>query len=293
MKVLVTGATGKIGSSVVPELLKRGVDVRVLVRKQSAQSMFPSEVEIAVGDLLDPLSIQKALTGINKLFLLTAVVPDELPQALIACNLAKRFKIEQITYLSIIRAEQAPEVPHFAAKVAVEKALRELGIPFTILRPAPFFQNDAAFRDLLLGPGVYPNPIGTEGTAAVDTRDIAEAAAITLTEQGHLGKSYELVGPALLKGPDVAALWSRLLGKAVFYPGTDLDVWEAQMRNILPAHLAYDLRLMFDSIIEKGLTATQWQMEHVTKLLGRPARTYEAYAQELAQQWAADGTQTA
>ena len=284
MKVLVTGATGKIGSLVVPELLKRGVHVRVLVRKQSS---FPSQVEVVVGDLLDPVAVRSALSGVNKLFLLNALVPDEIPQALIACNLAKRLGIEQITYLSIIRAEQAPEVPHFAAKLAAEKAIRALSVPFTILRPAPFYQNDAAFKDLLLGPGVYPNPIGVEGTAAVDVRDIAEAAAVTLTEPGHLGKTYELVGPTLLNGPDVAALWSRLLSKAVVYPGADLDAWETQMRSFMPAYLAYDLRLMFDSILEKGLAATKWQMDRVTKLLGHPARSYEAFAQELAQGWTA------
>ena len=84
MKVLVTGATGKVGSAVVAELVQRGADVRVLVRKQPKEGSLPHGVEIALGDLLDPVSVEKALVGVDRLFLLNGVVADELTQALIA-----------------------------------------------------------------------------------------------------------------------------------------------------------------------------------------------------------------
>jgi uncharacterized protein YbjT (DUF2867 family) len=77
MKVLVTGGTGTVGSKVIDELLHRGVKVRALIRKQSAAKL-PVGVETLVGDLLDPISVEKALQGVDKLYLLVAVVPDEL-----------------------------------------------------------------------------------------------------------------------------------------------------------------------------------------------------------------------
>jgi uncharacterized protein YbjT (DUF2867 family) len=104
-------------------------------------------------------------------------------------------------------------VPHFASKYAVEEAIRAGGIPYTILRPAYFAQNERRLRPELTGHGVYPIPAGNQGLAVVDIRDLAEAAAISLTEEGHNGKTYDLVSSEMLRGPDAAATWSRLLGK--------------------------------------------------------------------------------
>jgi len=98
MKILVTGGTGRIGAGVLRELKKRGADVRVLVRKNGTS--LPDGVEVAVGDLLDPVSVQKAMDGVDKLYLLNAVSPDELTQGLIAYDLAKKLKLKHIVYHS-------------------------------------------------------------------------------------------------------------------------------------------------------------------------------------------------
>src|SRR5450631_2143347 len=193
MKVLVTGATGNVGSVVVRELLKRGAKVRALIRKPDAAQKLPASVEVAIGDLLDPVSVEKAMQGVDKLFLINAVVTDELTQALIAYGIAKRIGLKHVTYLSVFKVDEFRDVPHFASKLAVENALREFGVPYTILRPGYYIQNDGMLKDALNGAGVYPMPIGTAGIAAVDVRDIAEAAAISLTEEGHEGQTYDLV----------------------------------------------------------------------------------------------------
>jgi uncharacterized protein YbjT (DUF2867 family) len=141
MKILVTGGTGTVGSKVIDELLHRGVKVRALIRKQSAAKL-PVSVETLVGDLLGPVSIEKALQGVDKLYLLVAVVLDELTQGLIAADLAKRLKLQQIVYHSVFKADIFKDVPHFASKLAIENALREFDLPFTIVRPNYFYQND-------------------------------------------------------------------------------------------------------------------------------------------------------
>ena len=289
MKVLVTGATGTVGSELVKALLQRGADVRALTRKQPNPGTFPGAVEIALGDLTDPLSVAEAMKGVHKLFLLNGNVADELTQALTAYGLAKKAGLKHVTYLSVFKADQFLEVPHFAAKSTVEEALRVGGLPYTILRPGYFFQNERRLKPVLTGPGVYPIPAGNQGLAAVDVCDIAEAAAISLTQEGHAGKTYDLVSSEMLSGPGAAATWSKLLGKKITYAGhADFDGFEAQLRKTgMPSWAAYDLRVMFQGYVEGGLTNTEDQTARFAALLGHQPRTYSNFAAELAKEWAA------
>jgi len=283
MKILVTGGTGHVGSEVVRELQKRRADVRILIRKEGTPA--PDGVEVMVGDLLDPISVQKALHGVDKLYLLNAVTPDELTQGLIACDLARKLKLKNIVYHSVYRVEHFRDVPHFASKLAIEGALREFDVPFTVIRPNYFFQNDASLKDPLTKAGIYPMPLGTVGISAVDIRDIAEAAAIALTTDGHYGKTYNLNGPEVLSGPGIASIWSRLLGKEIRYPGENMDDFEEQMRDQAPSWSAFDIRMMFQGYLERGFTAGRGDLETLTELLGHSPRRYEDFARQTALAW--------
>jgi uncharacterized protein YbjT (DUF2867 family) len=282
MKILVTGGTGRVGSEVVKELQKRNADIRLLVRKDDAPA--PS-VESAIGDLLDPVSVEKAMDGVDKLYLLNAVLPDELTQGLIAYDLAKKLKLRHVVYHSVFRVEHFKDVPHFASKFAMESALREFDIPFTIIRPNYFIQNDATLKDALTKTGIYPMPLGQVGISAVDIRDIAEAAAIALTSDGHFGKTYNLNGPDVLSGPKIASIWSGLLGKEIRYAGDDMDAFEQQMRKTGPSWSAFDIRMMFEGYLERGFTAEDGDLETLTKLLGHAPRRYEDFARETFLKW--------
>jgi uncharacterized protein YbjT (DUF2867 family) len=289
MKVLVTGATGTVGGEVVKALLERGADVRAFTRRQPKLGTFPGAVEIALGDLTDPVSVAEAIKGVDALFLLTGNVADEFTQALTAYGLAKRAGLKHVTYLSVFNADQFLEVPHFAAKYAVEEAIRAGGMPYTILRPGYFVQNERRLKPVLTGPGVYPVPAGNKGLAVVDVRDIAELAAISLTEEGHKGETYDLVSSELLSGQGAVATWSKLLGKEITYAGHgDFDGFEAQLRNTgSPSWLAYDLRVMFQGYVERGFSNTEDQTARFAALLGHEPRTYSGFAEELAKEWAA------
>ena len=188
MKILVIGGTGKVGAEVVKELQKRQADIRLFVRKDGTPT--PPGVEVAIGDLLDPVSVEKAMHGVDKLYLLNAVSPDELTPGLIPYNLAKKLRLKHIVYHSVFRVEHFKDVPHFASKLAIESALREFEVPFTIIRPNYFIQNDATLKDALMKAGIYPAPLGNIGVSVVDIRDIAEATAIVLTSDEHDGKTY-------------------------------------------------------------------------------------------------------
>jgi len=279
----VIGGTGNVGAEVVKELQKRKANIRLLVRKEAATT--PQGVEVAVGDLLDPVSVQMALRGVDKLYLLNAVAPDELTQGLIAYDLAKRLKLKHVVYHSVFAVDRFKDVPHFASKLAIEQAMREFDVPFTIIRPNYFFQNDATLRDPLTKDGIYPMPLGQAGISAVDIRDIAEAAAIALTSGGHFGKTYNLNGPDLLSGPKIASIWSGLLDKEIRYAGDDMDAFEEQMSKRAPSWSAFDIRMMFQGYLERGFGAEAGDVETLTDLLGHKPRRYEDFARETALAW--------
>jgi uncharacterized protein YbjT (DUF2867 family) len=283
MKILVTGGTGNVGAQVVKELQKRNADIRLLVRKQDAAT--PKGLEVAIGDLLDPVSVEKALDGVEKLYLLNAVVPDELTQGLIAYDLAKRLELKHIVYHSVFRVEHFKDVPHFASKLAIENAVRAFDVPFTVIRPNYFFQNDATLKDPLTKAGIYPMPLGKVGISAVDIRDIAEATAIALTSDGHFGKTYNLNGPEVLSGPKMASIWGGLLGKEIRYSGDDMHAFEEQMRKRAPSWSAFDIRMMFQGYLERGFVAEAGDIETLTDLLAHPPRRYQNFASETILNW--------
>jgi hypothetical protein len=130
-------------------------------------------------------------------------------------------------------------------------------------------------------------PLGQAGISAVDIRDIAEAAAIALTSDGHLGKTYNLNGPNVLSGPTMASIWSGLLGKEIRYSGDDMDAFEEQMRTRAPSWSAFDIRMMFEGYLERGFAAEAGDIQTLTGLLGHPPRRYEDFAAETAALWKA------
>lgn len=285
MTTLVLGGTGTVGSAVVQELLKRGELVQVATRSEEKIKTLPEKVQGVVGDLIDPSTYGKMFSGVERLFLLNAVSFSETQEGLAALNEAKKAGVQRIVYLSIHNVETGPYIPHFANKLLVEKALKESRIPYTILRPNNFFQNDYWFKDALLQYSVYPQPIGDIGISRVDIRDIAEAAAIALTENGHEGKTYALVGPMPINGHAAAELWSTNLGKKINYAGNDLDAWEKEALKMLPAWMVYDFRLMYALFQEKGLEATEKELKEVERLLGHPPRSFASFVAETAENW--------
>src|SRR5689334_6646816 len=179
MSILVIGATGTIGSLITQRLADAGAEVKALVR-QPGKRLFSAGVTAVVADLTDVPSMRVALSSVRTLFLLNAVTPDEVTQALITLNLAHEAGIERIVYLSVIHADKFTNVPHFTGKHTVERMIESLDIPATILRPAYFMQNERMVQQAIQNYGVYPMPIGSAGVAMIDTRDIADVAVAEL-----------------------------------------------------------------------------------------------------------------
>lgn len=279
-KTVVIGGTGTVGSLVVKELLARGEDVRVMTRSADRIGSLPKGVEGVVGNMLQPESLPAVFAGADKLFLVTPLDRDETMQGIDAVDAAVAAGIKRIVYLSVHQADKSLDIPHFVSKLPVEGVIRSSGVEYTILRPNNFYQNDLSMLDTIRA-GIYPQPCGDVGTHRVDARDIAEAAAIALTQPGHSGKTYSIVGPRSWSGPQTAAFLTEHLGKPVAYIGNDLKAWSAQMRNFMPGWLARDLEIMYQYFLDRGLLATQAEVDEITALLGHPPRTYEAFIQEV------------
>lgn len=285
MTILVTGATGTVGRQVAEQLVKRGADVRALVRNP-AKADVPAGVAVVEGDLLDVDSLRNAFSGVSTFFLLNAVVPDEFTQALIALNLAREAGIERIVYLSVIHSDIYVNVPHFAGKFSVERMIEQMGLNATILRPAYFINNDITVKDVVTGHGVYPMPIGSKGLAMVDARDIGEIAAIELLRREQADAPLpldriNLVGPDTLTGTDVAAIWRDVLGRQVAYAGDDTAGFEQNLRQFMPAWMAFDMHLMTERFLTDGMLPEAGDVERLTTLLGRPLRSYRDFAAEI------------
>ena len=286
MTILVTGATGNVGRQVVEQLVKRGARVRALVR-DSAKAEFPAGVSVVQGDLLDVDSLRHAFSGVSTLFLLNAVVPDEFTQALIALNVAREAGVERLVYLSVIHSDRYLNVPHFAGKFGVERMIEAMGFNATILRPAYFMQNELTIKDVVLGHGVYPMPIGSKGLAMVDARDIAEVAAIELVRRENASgplplTRINLVGPDTLTGADVAAIWTKVLGRPIAYGGDDTAGFEKSLRQFMPGWMAFDMRLMSERFLDLGMIPDAGDVAQLNALLGHPLRSYHDFAAEIA-----------
>ena len=289
MSILVTGSTGAIGSQVVKGLAAQGAAVQALTRNPD-KATFPDGVRAVAGEMTDVESMRAALQGVDTLFLLNAVVADEVTQALITLGLAREAGIQRIVYFSVQNSDLFTDVPHFSGKYTVERAIEQLNLPATVLRPSYFMQNDMMMKDVLLQHGVYPMPIGDLGVAMIDTRDIAEIATASLLRRHQATtplprEVIELVGPDTLTGKDAAGIWAETLGKPVSYGGNDLPGFEKNMASRAPSWSAYDIRLMLARFQSDGMLPKPGAIEIMTGILGHAPRSYRDFAKETAAPW--------
>lgn len=291
MNILVTGSTGTIGNLVVQGLAAQGAHVHALTRDPDKAS-FPIGVTTVKGDMTDIPSMRAALKNVDSLFLLNAVVADEVTQAISTLSLAREAGIQRIVYLSVLNSDIYTDVPHFTGKYTVERMIAQYDLPVTVLRPSYFMQNDALLRDGLLKQGRYGMPIGDVGVSMVDVRDIAEIAVTSLLRRARADaplprEVIEITGPEALTGDALAKIWYDVLGKPVTYGGNDLEAYEGFLAGVMPSWSAYDLRLMLGRFHTDGMLGKPHAVEILTGLLGHPPRRYRDFAEALAISWQA------
>ena len=289
MNILLIGGTGTVGTQTMRELLGRKIHPSVLTRSAEKARQLPAGVRGVVGDLSQPETLPPALEGVDRLILITPLTPSEVAEGLRAVRLAREAGVRRIVFMSIHDVEKVPEAPHFSAKIAIEHAIRESGIPWTFIKPNNFFQNDYWFKQTLVDYGIYPQPYGSVGMSRVDTRDIAETLATATVEDGHEGRSYPLAGHDAVTGESTAATWGRHLGRDVRYAGDDLDAWETQTRQYMPDWAVDDWVIMYRYFQRKGLRASDEDLQQQARILKHPPRRFEDFVKETAAAWRGAG----
>jgi uncharacterized protein YbjT (DUF2867 family) len=287
--ILVVGSTGTIGSSVVRALANYDVEVTALGSKRRGKEL-PANATFVEGDVRDIDFMRQLVARSRTVFLLHPVVNDESTRSVLTLSLIRDAGVERVVYLSMQSSDTWTDVPHAAAKFAAERMIEDRKVPATILRPHYFFQNDTGLRELLVEQDLYPMPIGAIGISMVDARDVGEVAAIELAKREKSAQplpteTIQIAGPHTLTGESISKLWSDVLGRTVRYVGDDLASFEKQVRAQMPPDMAYDLVLMFRRFQEQGYLDRGNAAKELAKRLGRPLRTYRAFAEERKAEW--------
>ena len=231
--ILITGAAGKTGRAIIQALNIKGAAVRALVHRpeQARLAKESGAQEIVVGDMRIQATMDQATQGARAVYhVCPNVSPDEVSIGQAAIMAARAAGVEHFVYHSVLHP-QTEAMPHHWQKLRVEEQLFESGLPCTILQPTAYMQNALAHWDSILTRGVYPVPFAVETRLSlVDLRDVAEAAAIVLTEAGHVGATYELVGTEAMSQAEVARVLGQQLGRPVRAQTTSIEAWEQRAR---------------------------------------------------------------
>ncbi len=269
--ILVTGATGNIGSAVVPALLDRGAPVRVLVRDAAkAQRAFGDRVEIIEGDLADVASVKAALDGAEKVFLNTPSLDGfvDLQRPLI--DAAAQAGIAHLVRISVMGADLTSPISYARGHAALDAHLASTALPWTVLAPSGYFQNLLSSAETIKQGALY----GSAGDGAVgflDTRDIAEVAATILTSDGHVGQTHKLTGGQAITYAEIAAAFQAELGHDVAYVDVPPEAFGQSLRGFgLPDSQVRDILALFE-VFKAGYAATV--TPDVAQILGREPRT--------------------
>lgn len=269
--VLVTGATGTVGSALVPALQTRGVAVRAMVR--NPDRAVPG-VDNVVADLNDPTSVAAALDGVDAAFLNTPSVQDAAQLQIRFADLARQAGTKRLVLLSQYAAAPDSPVRFLRWHAEVEAYVARLGLDHTVLRPNLYLQALLGFAGTI-AQGWFAAPIGDAAVSAIDTRDIAAAAAAVLTTDGHTGRTYTLTGPRAVTHPEIAAALSAATGRTITFQQAPADQFAAALAGILPpwqlAGLVEDY-----AHYERGEAAQVYPA--VEELTGRPARDVTEFA---------------
>ena len=236
--ILVTGATGNIGSQVVKQLLSDAPDVSIKAAVHSSQNVkqvkSDDRVKVIQIDYNKAETLREALNGVDKLFLLTPDVPNAADLASDVIIEAKKAGIKQIVKQSVMGAALEADVGTMRLHRQVEKFIEQSGIPFTFLRPNEFMQNFINFHSpSIKGNNAFYIPLEDAKVSLVDVRDIAAVAVKSLIDKDkHKNKTYLITGPEALSYHQVAGILSSTTGRKINYVNISDGEARAAMKEI-------------------------------------------------------------
>ena len=231
--ILLTGASGKTGRAVIKALVAKGECVHAFVHRdhQVSAARALGAKEVSVGSLADVAALIRAAAEVQGIYHICPNVSSaEVSYSKAVITAALACGVKRVTFHSVLHP-QIEAMPHHWDKLRVEELLLQSGLDVTILQPTSYMQNILGGWQSIMQEGVYriPYPVETR-LSLVDLEDVAEVAALVLSEPGHVGATYELVGTAPLSQVEIAQVLSRTLGRPVCAEAQSLDAWELLAR---------------------------------------------------------------
>lgn len=283
--ILVTGAAGKTGRAVVKALAMKGARVRALVRNpdHAGALLALGAAEVSFASFEDARAVTDAAAGARSIYhICPNVSRDEFDHARTVAAAARTHGIRRFVYHSVLHPH-IEAMPHHWQKMRVEELLFRLGFDLTVLQPTAYMQNVLAAWPGIVGEGVFrvPYPVETR-LSLVDLDDVGAAAAIVLTQDGHAGATYELVGSEPLSHAELARAIGATLGRAVRAEAATVAAWEARARHSgMGDYERSTLAAMFRYYADHGLIGNANTLRF---LLGRAPTDFPAFLHRAAAQ---------
>jgi uncharacterized protein YbjT (DUF2867 family) len=275
--ILITGATGKIGTYVLSQLISRGAPVRVMARNPA--KLQPGPYEVVQGDFEDPASLAQAVDGVEAAYLVTTPQKPVADHDVAFVEAAKSAGVQRIVKLSAIGAGETFEGTQVGSwHLLTEHVVQASGLDWTILKPSSFASNLLQFVDALKSGDPVPNWNGQGALGVIDPRDVAAVAVEALTARDHIGQSYTLTGPELLTFDEQIAVVERVLGRPVKPVDVPLDTVREMMigDGLDPAAVEMSITGMRRAIAGDYAILT----DDVARVLGRAPRSFETWVKE-------------
>ena len=276
--ILVTSAAGRTGQAVLRKLAARGQPVRAIVRRaeQVEAVRLLGAQETIVGDMRARAVMEQAARGVRAIYYICpAMVPDEFDMARTAMLAARAAKVEHFVYHSALHPH-IQSLPHHQQKLRVEERLLEFGLAYSVLRPASYMQNVLGHWDEIVEHQCYAVPYRVEARLSlVDVEDVAEVAALVLTQPGHNAANYDLAGPQALSALDIATILSQQLGWPVRAERMSLETWQA--RAYTPDAGGYRLEALLSTFRYYDRYGLPGNPNVLGWLLGRPPTTFTQF----------------
>lgn len=279
MNVLITGAAGKTGLTVLKALKQRGMSVRALVRSHHRVEALKKVGigDVIIGDMTDKASYEKAMDGVRAVYhICPNMHPAEIEIGLLAIKSALKAGLEHFVYHSVLHP-QVEKMPHHWHKMRVEEMIFESGLNYTILQPAPYMQNILAVKDSIIRDNIFPVPYSVSArTSLLDLEDLGEAVAIVLGSSIHSGAVYELVSTGALSQKAIAGEIGEALGRQVAARQIPIEIWrkKAEQAGMGPYQVTTLIK-MFDYYTSYGL----WGSNFVLKgLIGREPNSLSVFS---------------
>lgn len=270
--ILITGASGNVGREVLEQVAQTGAKLRAAFQP-SSKATVPAGVEVAAVDFNQPETLQCALKGVDRVFLVgppTAQLPALERKAV---DVIAESDVRQLVKLSAMGGRQSIFPGQHADG---EDYILSKGLPYTFLRPNGFMQNMVNYNaPTINSQGAFYGTEGDGQVSQVDICDVAAVAAKVLTEDGHVGKVYTLTGPEALTNAQVAQIMSEVLGREIRYVNLSPEQLRPTLLSVGVPEWSADALLDLQRLYREGKAANV--THDVAHLLGRKPTSFAEF----------------